>query len=77
MHYEGIIAALLGVALGGGGFRFWSKLIGPNRTKTIVEYQLEALKAAYDRISELEARVITLEGAVARMSGGELPPQPA
>jgi cell division protein FtsB len=89
MHGEAIIAALVGAIAGGGGARLFGRLFGAERTKTIVDYQLESLTASYKenkrlrkRLRSLEAenarleRVITdLEEAVAKIGAGELPPE--
>ncbi|HWW67306.1 MAG TPA: hypothetical protein VNY83_04930 [Solirubrobacterales bacterium] len=82
MSGEGLIAAALGILFGGGGVRFLSRLIGPERQRTISKYYREVIagleaenRALRKRLAKMETRMVDLEEAVAKVTAGELPPE--
>lgn len=67
MAAEGIIAALIGAAAGGGGVRLLGGLLGPERDTKIAEYYRAVIRGLYEENETLRARLATLEERISQL----------
>jgi hypothetical protein len=73
---EGIIAALIGAAAGGGGVRLLGGLLGPERDTKIAEYYRAVIRGLYEENETLRARLVTLEQRISQLEVAQDHPPP-
>jgi len=64
---EAIIAALVGVAAGGGGRSLFGRLWGPERDEAIANYYRNVIRGLRDENEELRGRIGGLEERIEQL----------